>query len=65
MCNLSQFSLLNNSKVDLIRLEKLELPSRLSGLKQIPLQSLFHETRAFESVDLIIRGIILIGPLLQ
>ena len=51
MRNLSQFSLLNNSKVDLIRLEKLELPSHLSGLKQIPLQSLFHETRAFESVD--------------
>ena len=49
--NLSRFSLLNNSKVDLIKLEKLELPSHLSGLKQIPLQSLFHETRAFESVD--------------
>ena len=51
MRNLSQFSLLNNSKVDLIKLEKLVLPSHLSGLKQIPLQSLFHETRAFESVD--------------
>ena len=51
MRNLSQFSMLNNSKVDLIKLEKLELPSHLSGLKQVPLQSLFHETRAFESVD--------------
>ena len=51
MRNLSQFSLLNNSKVDLIRIEKLELPFHLSGLKQIPLQSLFHEMRAFESVN--------------
>ena len=48
---LSQFSLLNNSKVDLIKLEKLELPSHLSGLKQISLQCLFHKTRAFQSVD--------------
>ena len=51
MCNLSQFSLLNNSKVDLIKLEKLESPSHLSGLKQIPFQSLFHEMRAFEFVN--------------
>ena len=48
---LSQFSIFNNSKDDLIKLEKLELPSHLSGLQQIPLQRLFHETRAFESVD--------------
>ena len=27
------------------------MPSHLSGLQQIPLQRLFHETRAFESVD--------------
>ena len=51
MSNLSKFSILNNSKDDLIKLEKLELPSHLSGLKQIPLQRLFHETRALESVD--------------
>ena len=51
MSYLSQFSILNNSKDDLFKLEKLELPSHLSGLQQIPLQRLFHETRAFESVD--------------
>ena len=51
MSNLSQFSILNKSKDDLIKLEKLELSSHLSGLKQIPLHRLFHETRAFESVD--------------
>ena len=51
MRNLSQFSLLNNAKVDLIKLEKLELSSHLSGLRQVPLQSLFHEKRAFESSD--------------
>ena len=61
--NLSRFSLLSNSKVDLIKLDKLKLPFHLSGLKQIPLQSLFQETRALESVNfdysiLIIRRII-------
>ena len=50
MRNLLRSSLLNNSKVDLIKLEKLELPSHLSGSKQIPLQSMFHEMRTFESV---------------
>ena len=38
--------------MDLIKLEKLELASHLSGLKQIPLHSLFHETRVFEYVDI-------------
>ena len=37
--------------MDLIKLEKLELTSHLTGLKQIPLHSLFLETRAFEYVD--------------
>ena len=37
--------------MDLIKLEKLELASHLTGLKQIPLHSLFLETRAFEYVD--------------
>ena len=63
--NISQFSIWNDSKAEFEKLRPISLPSHLSGLKEIPMQSFLHETRAKERLTLMIIRIITARHLLQ
>ena len=49
--NVSQFSILNDSKAEFEKFRPISSPSHLSGLKEIPLQSFLFETRAYKMVN--------------
>ena len=49
--NISQFSIWNDSKAQFETFRLISLPSHLSGLKEIPMQSFLRETRAFQTVN--------------
>ena len=50
--NISQFSIWNDSKAELEKFRPINLPSHLSGLKEIPMQSFPRETRAYKTVNI-------------
>ena len=49
--NISQFSIWNDSKAEFEKFRLISLPSHLSGLKEIPMQSFLRETRAYKTVN--------------
>ena len=49
--NISQFSIWNDSKAEFEKFRPISLPSHLSGLKEIPMQSFLRETRAYKTVN--------------
>ena len=50
--NISQFSIWNDSKAEFEKFRPISLPSHLSGLKEIPMQSFLRETRAYKTVNI-------------
>ena len=50
--NISQFSIWNDSKAEFEKFRPINLPSHLSGLKEIPMQSFLRETRAYKTVNI-------------
>ncbi|MEW8561899.1 MAG: hypothetical protein AB2541_07330 [Candidatus Thiodiazotropha sp.] len=50
--NISQFSIWNDSKTECEKLETVKMPSHLTGLKKIPMQSFLRETRAYKTINL-------------
>lgn len=50
--NISQFSIWNDSKTEFEKLESVKMPSHLTGLKEIPMQSFLRETRAYKTINL-------------
>ena len=49
--NITNFSIWNDSKTDLVKLKSLKLPFHLLDLKEIPMQSLLRETVTYKSVN--------------
>ena len=49
--NISQFSIWNYSKAEFEKFRPISLPSHLSGLKEIPMQSFLREARAYKTVN--------------
>ena len=49
--NISQLSIWNDSKAEFEKFRPISLPSHLSGLKEIPMQSFLRETRAYKTVN--------------
>ena len=50
--NISQFSIWNDSKAEFEKFRPISLPSHLSGLKELPMQSFLRETRACNTVNI-------------
>ena len=49
--NISIFMILQESKTNLEKLPTIKLPSRLTGLKEIPVQSFLREMRAYKKIN--------------
>ena len=49
--NISQFSIWNDSKAEFEKFRPISLPSHLSRLKEIPMQSFLRETRSYKTVN--------------
>ena len=49
--NVTNFSIWNDSKTDLVKLKSLKLPSHLLNLKEIPMQNFLRETGIYKSVN--------------
>ena len=49
--NIFQFSIWNDSKAEFEKFRPISLPSHLSGLKEIPMQSILRVTRAYKTVN--------------
>ena len=49
--NITNFSIWNDSKTDLVKLKSLKLPSHLLDLKEIPMQNFLRETGIYKSVN--------------
>ena len=49
--NISQFSILNDSKAEFEKFRPISLSSHLSGLKEISMQNYLRETRAYKTVN--------------
>lgn len=50
--DISKFSIWNDSKTEFVRSKPISLPSHVLDLKEIPMQSFLHETRAYKPVIL-------------
>lgn len=49
--NMSQFSIWNSSKTEFTKLKSIGMPSHLTGLKEIPMQSFLRESRTYKTVN--------------